>query len=754
MTLPVASGSTDAPRRLQGNPPSLFLMTDSFSTGGSERQFAALARKVDPTRFRVHLGCVQKQGEFLPGFENAVEFPLGGNLYGPASWRMRLRLARHLRRDRISVAHAFDFYTNVALLPIARLAGVPVVIGSHRQLGDLLESAKFNAQLFAFQFCDRIVCNSRAAARVLADNGIPERKLVVIGNGLPEEAFAVAEPALSKPPGILRVGMIARMNTPAKNHKLFVEAAARIASRLSNVEFVLVGDGALRAELERQVRHLGLGNRVFFLGDRRDIPEVLAALDLSVLPSRSESLSNSILESMAARVPVIASDVGGNPELLGDGRGMLLKPGDANVLARAIESALVNPGWRQQTGNRAREFASENFRVADLTRRYEELYEELLAEKDWRPAEIPTHKSGSRTRVVIVAASPRYVGGQSVQASLLERNWRDDLEVEASFVAIDPSLPPWLQWVEALSGIRTAFRLPIYLSDLWRAFENTDIAHIFSASYWSFLVAPVPAWLVARARGAKVLIHYHSGEARDHLRRSLMARFVLRRVDKIVVPSKFLVDVFSEFGMPAEAHPNVVDLSQFRFRLRRTLRPHLICARGFHPYYCVDVVVRAFAEVQKQYPQAQLDLLGAGPAEGEIRDLVRELKLANVRFAGAISREKIAGYYDGADIFINASRLDNMPVSILEAYAAGLPVVSTAPEGMCYVVDNCRTGLLSEVGNPRALAANVLRLLRDGQLASSLTSNAQEKIRQYEWRVVRQQWLDIYESLIGAAESH
>jgi glycosyltransferase involved in cell wall biosynthesis len=723
-------------------------MTDSFSTGGSERQFAALGRQLNPSRFQIQFGCIQKSGEFLNRPEEAVEFPLGGNLYGPPSWRTRLRLARHLRRGRISIAHAFDFYTNVALLPVARLARVPVVIGSHRQLGNLLGLAKFNAQLFAFQFCDRILCNSRAAAHVLIDHGIPERKLVVIGNGLPEEAFAMAEPALPRSLGVVRVGMIARMNTPAKNHALFLEAAARVASRIPNVDFVLVGDGPLRVDLEGQVSRLGLDGRVLFLGDRQDISAVLASLDLSVLPSTSESLSNAILESMAAGVPVVATAVGGNPELLGDGRGMLVKLQDCDALTRSIEFALLNPGWRRETSNRAQSFASENFRLADVSRQYEELYEELLEEKNWRATQVPTRKSESCTRVAIVAASPRYVGGQSVQAELLQRCWLDDPQVEASFVAIDPSLPSWLRWAEGIPGLRTVLRLPLYLRDLWRAFESADVAHIFSASYSSFLVAPVPAWIVARARGAKVLIHYHSGEARDHLCRSSAARFVLNRVDKVVVPSKFLMDVFRDFGLPTKVVPNVINLSEFRFRQRTPLRPRLICTRGFHPYYCVEMIVRAFADVQRQYPEAQLDLLGAGQTEADVRDLVRELKLANVRFAGVVSREEISHYYDQAHIFINASRLDNMPVSILEAYAAGLPVVSTAPEGMGFVVEDGKTGLLCDVGDSRALATNVLRLLRDGRLASSLISNALQKCREYDWRVVREQWLAVYESLL------
>lgn len=741
---PVPSAGTVAP---------IFLMTDSFSTGGTERQFAALARSLNQNRFQIHPGCIQKKGEFLRGFEGSVQFPLGGNLYGPASWRMRLRLAQYLRRHRISIAHAFDFYTNLALLPAARSAGVPAVIGSHRQLGDLLGSAKFTAQLFAFQFCDRIVCNSYAAARVLLDHGIAKRKVVVIGNGLPQDAFAPAEPVLPRVRGVMRVGMIARMNTPSKNHALFLQAAARISPRLPNVEFIFVGDGPLRASLERQVSDWALGGRVCFLGDRSDVPGVLASLDLSVLPSSSESQSNSILESMAAGVPVIATDVGGNPELVGQGRGSLVEPDDADALARAIETALLNPKWRQETCHRAREFALQNFRLDDMSRRYEELYEDLLEEKNWRPAvsQVSRTTQGRRLRVAIVAASSRYVGGQSVQAERLNRFWENDNDVEASFTAIDPPFPQWLSWADRIPGLRTLLRQPIYVRNLWRSLKGADIAHSFSASYWSFLTAPVPAWLVARACGAKVVIHYHSGEARDHLRRFRTAFPVLARAEKIVVPTGFLVNVFSDFGLRAEPIPNVIDLSQFRFRMRRPLRPHLICTRGFHPYYCADVVVRAFAEIQKQYPNAQLDLLGSGQTEEQIVKLVEKLRLTNVRFAGVVSRHNIADYYDGADIFINASRLDNMPVSILEAYASGLPVVSTAPEGIRYLVDDGETGLLSDVGKPEQLVANVLRLLSDPPLASKLANHGLAKCAHYEWRAVRGQWLNLYLSMLAQA---
>jgi glycosyltransferase involved in cell wall biosynthesis len=349
--------------------------------------------------------------------------------------------------------------------------------------------------------------------------------------------------------------------------------------------------------------------------------------------------------------------------------------------------------------------------------------------------------------VAIVAASSRYVGGQSVQAELLLANWRNDPEVGASLIPIDPSLPRGLKWVESVPVLRTIVRQPFYLATLWRGLSHADIAHIFSASYWSFLIAPAPAWMLARARGKKTMIHYHSGEARDHLRRFRTARPVLAKADLLVVPSGYLVEVFREFGLAARVVPNIVDLSQFTFRERKPLRPHLVCTRGFHPYYRVDLVVRAFAEVQREFPLAHLDLVGQGPQEAEIRKLVQRLDLAGVNFAGVASRPEIGSFYDAADIFINASVLDNMPVSILEAFASGTPVVSTAPEGMRYLVEHERTGLLSEPGDARALAGNVIRLLRDPGLYSRIAFNAHEQSKRYCWTEVREQWLDIYRSL-------
>jgi L-malate glycosyltransferase len=353
-----------------------------------------------------------------------------------------------------------------------------------------------------------------------------------------------------------------------------------------------------------------------------------------------------------------------------------------------------------------------------------------------------------RLRVAIVAPSLRYIGGQSAQADLLLRLWQNDPDIAISFLAVDTPFPRILARAERIPGLRTILREPIYFWYLWRGLKDVDVVHIFSASYWSFLLAPAPAWLFSKLRGVKSLINYHSGEARDHLRRFRSGKFVLSRVDKIVVPSGYLVDVFREFGLAASAVPNIVDLAQFRYRPRAPLRPHLVCTRGFSTYYSVDVVVRAFGEVKKEYPEAQLDLVGNGPLESDIRKLVADLNLRGVDFTGVASRQEIGKYYDQADIFINASWLDNMPLSIIEAFAAGTPVVTTSPECMPYLVEHERTGLLSPVGDYKMLAANVIRLLRDPALAADLARNAHGESQKYTWENVREQWVNTYRALV------
>ena len=362
-------------------PIGLFLMINNFETGGSERQFTLLAQNANASRFDVHVGCVNPRGPLSAQFGKVARFPLGGSLLGWQSLRTRFALGRHLRQTQVQVAHAFDFYVNLTLIPAARLAGVPVVVGSHRQLGDLMTPAQFRAQAVAFRWCDAVVCNSQAGADRLAAAGLSREKLVVIGNAMPDEAFEATSPALPHSPDRLRVVMVARMNAHYKNHAGFLRIAAEVHKRVPHTEFLLVGDGPLRPEIESQATEIGLGERVIFLGDRRDIPAILASSDVAVLTSDSEGLSNVILEAMAAGLPVVAYAVGGNPELVTAERGALIPAGNEGEFANAILRYLSDDHLRGEQGHNARQFAEKNFSLDRVCRQYEDLYVDLLDRK-------------------------------------------------------------------------------------------------------------------------------------------------------------------------------------------------------------------------------------------------------------------------------------------------------------------------------------------------------------------------------------
>lgn len=381
----LTTAETVAVPRLVPSPISLFLMINTLETGGSERQFTLLAQNIDSANFQLHLGCVNRRGVLADQLGCVPQFPLGGSLFGWKSLLTRFKLSRHLRGKHVLVVHAFDFYANLTLIPAARLARVPVIIGSHRQFGDLLTPTQFRAQAAAFRWCDAVACNSQAAADRLHAAGVPREKLVIIGNALPPEAFQTTLPALSPRPGVLRVGMVARMNADYKNHAGFLRIAAQIHQRMPDVEFLLVGDGPLRPALQQHAASLGLGDRVLFLGERHDIPQVLASMNVAVLTSDSESLSNAILEAMAASLPVVAYNVGGNAELVNDERGSLITPKNENDFANAIYRLLSDSQLREQQGIRARRFVEEKFSLDQTRRRYEDLYLNLLEKKRGKP---------------------------------------------------------------------------------------------------------------------------------------------------------------------------------------------------------------------------------------------------------------------------------------------------------------------------------------------------------------------------------
>jgi len=354
-------------------------------------------------------------------------------------------------------------------------------------------------------------------------------------------------------------------------------------------------------------------------------------------------------------------------------------------------------------------------------------------------------RSQTKVRVLIVAPSFAILGGQSVQAARLLERLSLEPSLEAGFLPINPRLPLGLHHLQRIKYVRTLVTSIAYVLSLLLRVYKYDVIHVFSASYFSFVLAPTPAILIGKLYRRKVLLNYHSGEAEDHLRRWRRTAIpTIKLVDSVVVPSEYLVRVFASFRLKATAIYNLIDTSKFRFRERVPLRPVFLSNRNLESHYGVDRVLRAFALVQEKLPEASLTIAGDGSQSRALKTLAEDLKLRNTRFIGQVAPFAIDDVYDAADIFMNGSEIDNQPLSILEAFSCGLPVVTTDAGGIPDIVEDGRTGMVVACGDYAELANRAMRLLNDPALTKQIVEQARQECLKYSWEAVRDAWMNVY----------
>jgi L-malate glycosyltransferase len=350
-------------------------------------------------------------------------------------------------------------------------------------------------------------------------------------------------------------------------------------------------------------------------------------------------------------------------------------------------------------------------------------------------------------RVLLVAPSLDILGGQAVQASRLLDLFRDP-SIHVEHQPINPPWPRILRPLRRVPYVRTLTNLLVYHSGLVRRVPRHDVVHVFTAAYTSFLFWTVPAALLSRLFGKKLIINYRDGQAEEHLRNWWTARPVLRLADAIVAPSGYLVNVFAQFGIQARCIFNVIDRSRFQYRPRRDLRPVFLHNRILEPLYNVECTLRAFREIQSHYPEARLTVAHDGPSRARLEEFARVLGLHRTSFIGKVPHHEVAGLYDEADIYLTSPDVDCMPGSILECFASGLPVVATDVGGIPYIAEHERTALLVPRGDHRGMAAAALRLLREPALVERLTASARAEVLRYDGGAVRDAWRALYRELV------
>ena len=348
-------------------------------------------------------------------------------------------------------------------------------------------------------------------------------------------------------------------------------------------------------------------------------------------------------------------------------------------------------------------------------------------------------------RLCVVGPLPPPAGGMANQCEQLVRLLRQE-GVEVDVVRSNAPYRPG--WIARLPFVRAVFRLLPYLWALWRAAGQAQVFHLFANSGWAWHLLAAPVLFIARWRGAAVIVNYRGGNADPffarapgHVLRSLRAA-ALR-----VTPSRYLLGVFGRYGLDAQVIPNIVDLSRFKPVARRDFgsAPQLLIARNLEPIYDIATAVRALAQVRLRFPGATLTVAGTGPELPRLQALARSLGLAEaVHFAGRIDNDDMPRLYAKADCVLNSSTVDNMPISLLEAFASGLPVVSTDAGGIPDMLEHGVCGLLVEVGDADAMAREVCRVLEDRALAERLAQAGLAEAQKYTWPRVGALWLEAY----------
>jgi glycosyltransferase involved in cell wall biosynthesis len=362
-------------------------LVDTLNVGGTETQMASAALRLHRAGHRVTVGCLRAEGPLLEVLRKAgipvVEFPKKKTLLSPNGMFQLLRMVLFLRRHNFQVVHAHDLWANLFGVPAAWLAGTPMIISGRRYLADLEWYTPWRNRIMRviYRLSTYVVVNSESVRKLLVErDGLPPQKVRVIHNAVDVEQFVGAQPdKQSLLPGVGKntklIAVIANMYSPVKGHDHLIAAAGTVCRIEPEATFLLIGDGPERPKLERQVAGADLSKNVLFLGRRNDIPELLACCNLSVLPSEAEGLPNALLEAMAAGLPVVATRVGGTPEVIEDGvSGLLVAARAPHALAGAILRILRDSKLATRLAQAGQKRMRTHFSFDRLMAELEELY--------------------------------------------------------------------------------------------------------------------------------------------------------------------------------------------------------------------------------------------------------------------------------------------------------------------------------------------------------------------------------------------
>jgi glycosyltransferase involved in cell wall biosynthesis len=746
---------------------------DSLSWGGAQRMQILLAKALIDRP--VELVVLSLRSSDNAPFAKQIE-TLGIKVYVlPAPklfyYRRLSEIKNILVAEQVDLVHAHLTYANIVGAVVARWLRIPVIT-TLRTSGvdhDFYNPLRFRLETWVLQhLATKIMANGYSVADVHLQR-LRNRTIEVIPNAIEipgpitdAERTQIRHEIIrdSKRPWIISVGRLA-------NPKGFIDLinAFHIVHLAHPTAFLtIVGSGGLAEDLQTQIHSLDLDAHVKLTGERSDVFDLLRSSNIFVSSSHWEGMSVAVLEAMASGLPIVATAVGDAPKVVVPGTGIVVPPRRPEKIAQAIIEILANPNKQKQMGEHAQSHIASNYNLGSFGDQLIDLYSRILKSQTQR--ERPTNLLPEKIHVAMVIQDYLPVGGgaerqiaslapflhrNGVKISILTRRYPGMIKFERINAVPVHRLPslgpkPIASLTFTISAIVKLFKLR---PDILHSHGLLSPATIAIAAK-KVLKIPIVAKIL---RGGKV------GDL-DRIENKPFTRLrstgIRRNIDRFISISSEIEAELSQFGIPAEKLvqiPNGVDTFKFtpliaieKISLRQSLNllsgPIVIYTGRLAPEKNIDQLINVWNNIQAQFPQAQLLILGTGELEKDLR----RMAMPSIRFIGYT--DNVATYLQAADIFVLPSQTEGLANSLLEAMATGLAVIATSVGGAPDVIAHEKNGWLIEPNQPAALNNALLQLLADSTLRENFGQRARQTILlNFNLPVIATKLHDLYSQL-------
>ena len=741
----------------------LVLLTDCIADlmGGAERQIYELARSLDKTRYRVTIASLECVGQAPSHLIEAagcefVAFRVK-RIYGVDGLRQGLAFRRFLIKENVEILQTYHFSSDIWGPIWARFTPVRYVVSNRRDMGFWRNKAHLQAYRWVNNWVDRIVVVSDSIKHLVhTQEGVSNTKVTTIYNGVHLAEAAEFEAITARQELGLSKNDIVIMHVanlyPVKNHTSLLDAVAGLCEQHTNLTLVLVGEGELRSELQDQAQRLGIRDQVQFLGKREDARRLLSAADICVLPSNSEGMSNSILEYMAAAKPVIASRVGGNPELVSEGKtGFLVDNNGTAELNEALRKLINDPGLRNTMGKEGLKRIHERFTMAAMVASYDNLLSSSISG--------PT----SNTSICHLVSSNGMFGAERVITNLAQH---PDLRSYVSTVhnqhnphheLIDESQRLGLNTVSFHSRRRIDFRTAFQIRRFLRQ-HNIELLH--SHNY----KADVLAFLATRFSQTHWVATNHTWHGLDKKLRlyEKLDAFLLRFARHVTAVSPEIRSELLARGVSADKTSvidNGINIEQFAlghntYNLKQELgirpgEPVVAMIGRLSPEKCHASLLNAAPHVLQHHPNTRFLIIGDGPLNRQLQAQAKKMDLEE-SFVFAGIRDDMPAIYAICDLLVNASTIEGLPMTILEAMAASLPVITLDGKGNRDLIEEGKNGYMIYEQDTEKFADRIIKLWEDKQKMQEISAYANKFAKQYDIVNYVDKLVQIYQNAINS----